>query len=131
MATSNKNLSVYDKATIPNAKDFRFGIVVSEWNPEITQNLKKGAIETLLDSASQRLAFLYTKDNTETKKVIKALRIIRKLQRRYYPNKSHSLKRFSDSIDENGNYKPHLSKQNYPKYKKMRDIKKGIQSRLT
>jgi len=89
------------------------------------------AIETLLDSASQRLAFLYTKDNTETKKVIKALRIIRKLQRRYYPNKSHSLKRFSDSIDENGNYKPHLSKQNYPKYKKMRDIKKGIQSRLT
>ncbi len=43
------NLSIYDKATIPNAKNFRFGIVVSEWNPEITQNLKKGAIETFLD----------------------------------------------------------------------------------
>ncbi|CAM1363133.1 6,7-dimethyl-8-ribityllumazine synthase [Tenacibaculum sediminilitoris] len=47
MATTN--LSYYDKATIPNAKSFRFGIVVSEWNPEITQNLHKGAIETLID----------------------------------------------------------------------------------
>ena len=47
MATTN--LSYYDKNTIPNAKQFRFGIVVSEWNPEITKNLQKGAIETLLD----------------------------------------------------------------------------------
>lgn len=47
MATTN--LSTYDKATIPNAKDFRFGIVVSEWNPEITKNLHQGAIDTLLD----------------------------------------------------------------------------------
>ena len=46
MATTN--LSYYDKATIPNAKTFRFGIVVSEWNPEITRNLQKGAIETLI-----------------------------------------------------------------------------------
>lgn len=50
------NLSSYDKATIPNAKPFRFGIVVSEWNPEITQNMKKGAIETLIDCGA-------TKDN--------------------------------------------------------------------
>jgi len=35
MATVNKNLSAYDKTTIPNAKDLRFGIVVSEWNSEI------------------------------------------------------------------------------------------------
>ncbi len=47
MATSN--LSYYDKNTIPNAKDFRFGIVVSDWNPDITRNLQKGAIETLID----------------------------------------------------------------------------------
>ena len=50
MATENKNLSTYDKATIPNAKDFRFGIVVSEWNPNITQGLKQGAIDTLKDN---------------------------------------------------------------------------------
>ena len=47
MATTN--LSHYDKATIPNAKSFRFGIVVSEWNPEITKNLQEGAVQTLLD----------------------------------------------------------------------------------
>jgi len=54
MATVNKNLSHYDKSTIPNAKDFRFGIVVSEWNPEITKNLHKGAIEALLDCGAKQ-----------------------------------------------------------------------------
>jgi len=49
MATKNKNLSHYDKSTIPNAKDFRFGIVVSEWNDKITEGLYKGAYEALLD----------------------------------------------------------------------------------
>ncbi|GGI57159.1 6,7-dimethyl-8-ribityllumazine synthase [Winogradskyella haliclonae] len=49
MATENKNLSNYDKATIPNAKDFRFGIVVSEWNDTITEGLYKGALEALKD----------------------------------------------------------------------------------
>ncbi|MBE9488867.1 MAG: 6,7-dimethyl-8-ribityllumazine synthase [Bacteroidetes bacterium] len=49
MATANKNLSDYDKATIPNAKDFRFGIVVSQWNDTITEGLFKGAWEALVD----------------------------------------------------------------------------------
>ncbi|MDF0715797.1 6,7-dimethyl-8-ribityllumazine synthase [Muricauda sp. 334s03] len=49
MATENKNLSVYDKNKIPNAKDLRFGIVVSEWNDEITEALYQGAEEALLD----------------------------------------------------------------------------------
>ena len=49
MATANKNLSFYDKATIPNAKNFRFGIVVSEWNSKITENLYQGAIDAFLD----------------------------------------------------------------------------------
>ena len=52
MATTN--LSHYNKTTIPNAKDFRFGIVVSEWNPDITENLQKGAIETLLDCGARQ-----------------------------------------------------------------------------
>jgi 6,7-dimethyl-8-ribityllumazine synthase len=52
MATTN--LSHYDKTIIPNAKDFRFGIVVSEWNPDITENLQKGAIETLLDCGARQ-----------------------------------------------------------------------------
>lgn len=49
MATENKNLSNYDKAIIPNAKDFRFGIVVSEWNDTITEGLFNGAVEALKD----------------------------------------------------------------------------------
>ncbi|CAL2061177.1 6,7-dimethyl-8-ribityllumazine synthase [Tenacibaculum sp. 190524A05c] len=52
MATTN--LSYYDKNTIPNAKDFRFGIVVSEWNPEITKNLHQGAIDTLIDCGAKK-----------------------------------------------------------------------------
>ena len=49
MATENKNLSHYDKNTIPNAKNFRFGIVVSEWNGHITGGLYQGAVDTLID----------------------------------------------------------------------------------
>ncbi|HLV14951.1 MAG TPA: 6,7-dimethyl-8-ribityllumazine synthase [Xanthomarina sp.] len=50
MATENKNLSEYDKATIPSAKNFRFGIVVSEWNDTITEGLYKGAYSALIDN---------------------------------------------------------------------------------
>lgn len=50
MATANKNLSVYDKETIPDAKQFRFGIVVSEWNDSITIPLCEGAIEALKEN---------------------------------------------------------------------------------
>ena len=49
MATANKNLSNYDKNTLPNAKDFKFGIVVSEWNDHITNGLFAGAEAALLD----------------------------------------------------------------------------------
>lgn len=48
MATANKNLSDYDKTTIPNASKFRFGIVVSEWNDTITEGLFQGAYNTLV-----------------------------------------------------------------------------------
>lgn len=50
MATEGKNLSAYDKNSIPNAKEFRFGIVVSEWNSNITENLVQGAIKVLLEN---------------------------------------------------------------------------------
>jgi 6,7-dimethyl-8-ribityllumazine synthase len=49
MATANHNLSNYDKNTIPNAKDFRFGIVVSEWNDTVTNGLLQGAVDALVD----------------------------------------------------------------------------------
>ncbi|WP_372473067.1 6,7-dimethyl-8-ribityllumazine synthase [Capnocytophaga sp. ARDL2] len=49
MATANKNLSNYDKNQLINAKDLKFGVVVSEWNDEITNGLYNGVLETLLD----------------------------------------------------------------------------------
>jgi len=49
MATSTTNLSTYDKETIPNSKNIRFGIVVSEWNTQITQGMFQGAFDTLID----------------------------------------------------------------------------------
>ncbi len=49
MATANKNLSHYDKSSIPDAQSMRFGIVVSEWNEQITEGLYKGALEALID----------------------------------------------------------------------------------
>ena len=53
MATLNNNLSVYDKNIVPNGADFRIGIVVSEWNTEITENLLNGAHQTLIDNGVQ------------------------------------------------------------------------------
>ncbi len=47
MATAYHNLSEYDFNSVPNAEDMKFGIVVSEWNYNITGALLKGAVETL------------------------------------------------------------------------------------
>ena len=49
---SSTNLSNYDKSTIPNSKKLRFGIVVSEWNSKITENLFKGAKDTLIENGT-------------------------------------------------------------------------------
>jgi 6,7-dimethyl-8-ribityllumazine synthase len=53
MATYLKNLSSYDAEKVPSAKDMRFGIVVSEWNPEITNALYRGAVDTLRKHGAQ------------------------------------------------------------------------------
>ncbi|HCE47669.1 MAG TPA: 6,7-dimethyl-8-ribityllumazine synthase [Prevotellaceae bacterium] len=47
MSSSTYNLSNMLSRPIPDASDMRFGIVVSEWNDHITQNLLDGTIETL------------------------------------------------------------------------------------
>ncbi|MFQ7112815.1 6,7-dimethyl-8-ribityllumazine synthase [Hallella bergensis] len=47
MATTLHNLSDYDFSKVPDASNMCFGIVVSEWNPEITGALLDGAVKTL------------------------------------------------------------------------------------
>lgn len=41
------DLSKYDINAVPNASDMVFGIVVSDWNEQVTHSLLKGAYETL------------------------------------------------------------------------------------
>ncbi len=41
------NLSSYDPEIVPAASDMRFGIVVSDWNKEITWSLLEGTVTTL------------------------------------------------------------------------------------
>ncbi len=48
MATTLKNLSAYDHASMPDSSDMRFGIIVSEWNEQITDALAQGAVDTLI-----------------------------------------------------------------------------------
>ena len=53
MATSIKNLSEYDKNIISNGADYKIGIVVSEWNDQITGALLEGAVQTLKNHGVQ------------------------------------------------------------------------------
>jgi len=48
MATALKNLSSYNSADMPDAANVVIGIVVSEWNDEVTGPLLEGALETLV-----------------------------------------------------------------------------------
>ena len=49
MDTKKTNLSLFNKEEVPNAKGLTFGIVVSKWNANITENLFKGAYDTLIE----------------------------------------------------------------------------------
>jgi 6,7-dimethyl-8-ribityllumazine synthase len=44
---STKNLSEYNPDLVPDAGEMRFGIVVSDWNRDVTWSLLKGAVKTL------------------------------------------------------------------------------------
>lgn len=48
MATKNHNLSDYDINSVPDATRMKIGIVVAEWNENITASLLEGAKETLV-----------------------------------------------------------------------------------
>jgi 6,7-dimethyl-8-ribityllumazine synthase len=61
MATQLKNLSDFSGTDIPSAKPYRFGIVVAEWNAEITNALYEGAYGTLINNgALEENIFSYT-----------------------------------------------------------------------
>lgn len=43
------NLSDYDPNAVPDGKDCRIAVVAAEWNPEVTNAMLDGAVETLLE----------------------------------------------------------------------------------
>ncbi|PLW99874.1 MAG: 6,7-dimethyl-8-ribityllumazine synthase, partial [Marinilabiliales bacterium] len=47
MATQLQNLSSYNPDTVPDGKKFKIGIVVAEWNLDITSSFCEGAIQKL------------------------------------------------------------------------------------
>lgn len=53
MATNLHNLSDYDPSSVPSAQGMRFGIVVSEWNREVTGSLLQGAYDTLVKQGAR------------------------------------------------------------------------------
>ena len=48
MASALKNLSTYNEKDLSSAKELKFGIVVSDWNKQITHTLYEGAFDTLI-----------------------------------------------------------------------------------
>lgn len=48
MASALKNLSEYNSEKLIDASGKRFGLVVAEWNKEITDSLCRGAYDTLI-----------------------------------------------------------------------------------
>lgn len=41
------NLSDYDPTAVPDGSEYKIGVVAAEWNPEVTDALLKGAVDTL------------------------------------------------------------------------------------
>ena len=57
MATKNHNLSQID-TPLPSAADMKFGIVVAEWNREVTEALLEGAVRKLRSAGCPDLNIL-------------------------------------------------------------------------
>lgn len=53
MASALKNLSEYDDNNVPDASELSFGIVVSDWNKDITHTLYEGCYEALVKHGAQ------------------------------------------------------------------------------
>lgn len=53
MSSALKNLSDFSHTTVPSAKPYRFGIIVAEWNAEITGALLAGAVDSLIENGAE------------------------------------------------------------------------------
>jgi len=54
MATTEKNLSAVNKTTAADISENHFGIVVSEWNDQITESMYEAAVQTIVSMGGTR-----------------------------------------------------------------------------
>lgn len=52
MSTQHKNLSDFSHTTVPSASPYKFGIVTSQWNAEVTGALYQGAYDRLIEQGA-------------------------------------------------------------------------------
>jgi 6,7-dimethyl-8-ribityllumazine synthase len=55
MASSLKSLSEHSSKNIQDMSSKKFGIIVSEWNEDVTESLYSGALQTLLDNGVKKV----------------------------------------------------------------------------
>lgn len=94
MATADVDLSSYDKASLPDASKLRIGIVVSQWNDDVTENLYTGAREALVDCGVHP-------DHVFRRSVPGSFELIygcNHMQRDFYPVNGNSIKRKLDAV---------------------------------
>lgn len=54
MSSKHKNLSQVEGSKVPSAKKMKFAIVYAEWNSEVTNALRDGAINSLLKHGADK-----------------------------------------------------------------------------
>ena len=54
MNSKEQDFTKFDVKNYPNLENYKFGIVVSEWNIDITANLLKGAEDKLIELGVNR-----------------------------------------------------------------------------
>ena len=54
MVSSEKSLSSFKYSANKNVSSYRFGIVVSEWNEEVTESMYDGAVSTIVSMGGER-----------------------------------------------------------------------------
>ncbi len=75
MSSKHQNLSSYKEENIPSAIDLSFGIIVADWNIEITNALYQGCLETLLKHGAKE-ENIYTVQVPGTFELPQAARIL-------------------------------------------------------
>lgn len=50
MTEKKKNLSDFDPTAIPDGSKYKIGVIAAEWNPEVTDAMLQGAVQTLREN---------------------------------------------------------------------------------